>query len=483
MRRIVLLVTITIAIVGCSKDVQTKLENETIYDPSKIVTFTTSTDFTRGTPINDVSGMTDMGVYCAYTGTTNWAATDIPAKMVNRQLTHNIVSEIWEYTGTPERWDPVTADDRYTFFAYAPFATDVYNASTNPTGNGIVVNAPAAGIPTLTYTVPTDVTKQPDLMVAAPKYDLRYTGELVPLQMEHALTCIGFKIEGRGEKVTGISIEGVSMTGTLAMDGSTITWTNLGSPTTTNFSSLLDPAKLTSGWYEATGTVTDVTNADGYLMMIPQVLPTGAKVKITFSSGSPIEIALNSQPDWIAGKIIVYSINLNECTMYVGMFGGELKKTGGVCQFERPLYVQCANASIYVAWQTVASIETLINNKWDGRGSTYSLHTAAATVHPAANLCYNKNHYGSISYNNISDYSPSYIWYLPAQDQLMACWASNYSFSHPFDNTDTPTTYYLYWSATESGANGGMTVNFINGLVSGSSKTYLRSARCVRETP
>ena len=286
-------------------------EGQGIYDPAKVVTFTTASISSRGTPIDDVSQMTDMGVFSSATGTTDWATSNVPNKMFNRKLNYNI-SGAWEYDGTPVKWAQTTAADRYTFFAYAPYATGVYNASTNATGNGIAVTSTAstAGIPTLTYTVPTACANQPDLMVAVPQYNLRHTGKPVSLQMEHALTCVGFSIAGQGEKITGISIEGVSMTGTLTMDGGAIAWTGLDTPsaTPTNFPSLIDPAKLTSGWYETDATMTDITAVNGYLMMIPQTLPAGAKVKITFDSGDPKEIPLTGS--WLAGKRVIYSVTI-----------------------------------------------------------------------------------------------------------------------------------------------------------------------------
>ena len=304
MKRIILMTTAILAMWGCSKDLQTEPGGGIAYDPAKVVTFTTGA-ITRGTPIDNVSQMTDMGVYCAYTGTTPWTTGVTPAKMVNRQLSNN--AGVWEYNpGETEKWNQTNVDDRYTFFAYAPFAT-----GTGSAGNGIAVGSSAPGVPTLTYTVPTDVTRQPDLMVAVPKYDLRYVGKPVDLQMEHALTCVGFKLAGEGQKIKGIAIKGVSMTGTLAMDGgSPIAWTNLDTPlATTNFSASLNTTLLISGSYTTTSTLTDIIAGNGYLMMIPQSLGADAKVVLTKDDDSTVEIGLNTYT-WTAGSRITYSITL-----------------------------------------------------------------------------------------------------------------------------------------------------------------------------
>ena len=157
-----------------------------------------------------------------------------------------------------------------------------------------------------------------------------------------------------------------------------------------------------------------------------------------------------------------------ECTMYVGMFGGALVETApgsDIWQFERPLYVQCADESTSSAWGPNASAPT--TNNWDGRANTWNLR---ATTYPAANKCFAKN---SPVPTSVSD--PNYIWYLPAQDQLTACWVAHSSF--PTANTFNA---IFYWSATEIGSYA-WSVTFTSGLMSGFNKTSSYRLRCVRE--
>ena len=153
MKRILLLATAILTLGSCSKDpIQ-----EVGYGASEVVCFT-SESITRGTPVRDESQMTDIGVFCSYTGGNDWTDGDPLDKMFNRRLIRG-GSGVWNYDGQPEKWNANLASDRYTFFAYAPYET---------ADNGIVVNGSSAttGVPTLDYTVPTDVTLQPDLMVA-----------------------------------------------------------------------------------------------------------------------------------------------------------------------------------------------------------------------------------------------------------------------------------------------------------------------------
>ena len=286
---------------GCHEKIDD--DNVGLYDASQPVTFTTQIDVvTRGTPINSVADMTSIGVFASSTGASDWNTTSVPGKMFNTRL--NNEAGKWTYVNGDVHWKAENITDRYTFFAYAPYAE-------GETVNGIAITSSATspGIPSLKYTVPTDVSKQPDLMVAVPRYNMRPTGN-VPLQMKHALTGIGFQIAGNGdEKITGISISGVRVSGYLLVDGSNIVWMNLGAPTNTDFSASLnyDAGK---NYYSVTETMSNnLITSDGYLMMIPQELGDDAKVKITFEDKSTREISLNTHR-WEAGKRINYLVTL-----------------------------------------------------------------------------------------------------------------------------------------------------------------------------
>jgi hypothetical protein len=149
---------------GCTRDIQGIDQTGDIDAPVGFIT-KDATGATRGTPITDAADMTSMGVFCSYTGTTDWTASATLGKMFNQKLNGN--NGVWSYpAGEEVYWGETTLADRYSFFAYAPYYS---------TDNGIVVNGARgdAGVPTLTYTVPTDVTKQPDLMVAVPKTNVR----------------------------------------------------------------------------------------------------------------------------------------------------------------------------------------------------------------------------------------------------------------------------------------------------------------------
>lgn len=261
----------------------------------------TQAAFTRGTPITGAALLPTMGVYCAYTGAADWTAAANPDKMYNVRMDNS--AGTWSYNGGVQPnyyWQAASLTDRYSFFAYAPFGT---------AANGIAVASlqSAAGIPTVTYTVPATCADQPDLMVATPRYDLRPTGADVALQFSHALTCIEFTVKGDGLAIKGITVKGVKNTGTLALDGGAITWTATSG--TANFAAGIT-AGITPG-----ETATTLTTASGYLMMIPQTLPVGAKLTLTLSNNSTMDFDLGGHV-WNEGDKVSYNITLDSWSAY-----------------------------------------------------------------------------------------------------------------------------------------------------------------------
>lgn len=258
--------------------------------------------FTRSTPITSKDRLPNIVVYGYYpgNGADNWeskGATAAPT-FINGEVVTNANAA----TGDPASWSypntvywPTPADANVTFFAYSPVATS---------DNGIVV-ANTTGTPTMTYTVPTDVTMQPDLMVAVPHKDINRVNNgssTVSFSMKHALTCVGFSVAGQGDVVTGIKISGVSMTGTLSMDGTTVAWSGKGAPTSTEFSAGVNTTTTTAE-------MTNLMQGNGYLMMIPQRLGAGAKITVSFEGRDDVEIVLSGKA-WSPGQRIRYQITI-----------------------------------------------------------------------------------------------------------------------------------------------------------------------------
>lgn len=259
--------------------------------------------FTRGTPIMTSSDMPNIGVYAYYTGngaSKNWAAvgsTSSPNLMNGVTVNNTGVgtgTASW-VSSTPEYW-PAASDGNTSFFAYSPVATS---------DNGIVITT-TLGTPNLTYTVPLDVTKQPDLMVAVPHYDLnRSSGSNITFRMKHALTCVGFSVAGAGKNIKAVKISGVYMKGNLSMDGAQVKWSGLSDR---NSQAILAGINETV----ASETHTSLMQGDGYLMMIPQSLDDSAQLIIVYDDDKEVIIPLKPTGSWIAGKKINYNISLTD---------------------------------------------------------------------------------------------------------------------------------------------------------------------------
>lgn len=264
------------------------------------IQFTTSSDIpqSRGLPISSANDMPNMGVFAYYTGngnTNNWGAkgaTATPNFMNNIQITST--GGVWSYDN-PVYW-PQAIDANVSFFAYSPHATAT---------NSITMNV-TIGIPSIDYTVPINCSDQPDLMVSALLQDRNKTNNgssSVNFQMRHALTCIGFKASGNGEKIEKITVKGVKKSGRLsiATDG-TPSW-NLAGATNENFEAIVDDGVYLGSTAEL------VNTGGGYLMMVPQTLTSGATLSVELNSGRNFDFDLEGLT-WGAGQFINYTLSI-----------------------------------------------------------------------------------------------------------------------------------------------------------------------------
>lgn len=264
------------------------------------IQFTTSSDIpqSRGLPISSANDIPDMGVFAYYTGNgiaNNWGAkgaTATPNFMNNIQITNN--GGLWSYD-TPVYW-PQAVDANVSFFAYSPYATAT---------NGITMNV-TTGIPSIDYTVPTNCSDQPDLMVSALLQDRNVTNNgssPINFQMRHALTCIGFKASGNGEKIEKITVKGVKKSGKLsvAADG-TPSW-DLTGATNENFEAIVDDGV----YLESTAEL--VNTGGGYLMMVPQSLTAGAMLTVELNTGRSFDFDIEGLT-WGTGQFINYTLSI-----------------------------------------------------------------------------------------------------------------------------------------------------------------------------
>ena len=235
-------------------------------------------------------------------------------------------------------WDSGTAD----FYGYAPYFA---NPSTD---NGLSMTANSNGVPILTYTVPTDVTKQLDILTA--KHTGVDKGDDVQLPFDHVMSAIKFNFtyghtpDGSASgalkdnfrwsdgvttydvKVTNIKIAGVYKKGTWQVGENpygTARWTVDTSAGTGDFS--YAPAKTLTG---ETSPVDLNPDADGNVfMMLPQQVPADATIQLTCEltpvgeSAATKNMALSvrlretdgtTPKTWLPGYTYTYTMSLSD---------------------------------------------------------------------------------------------------------------------------------------------------------------------------
>ena len=169
---------------------------------------------------------------------------------------------------------------------------------------------PENASPTLTYTVPSDVSEQIDVITAFKEVPST-TRERIPLEFSHALTAIQFRngVEG---KIQSIRIEGVANKGTY--DFETGTWNNLskdlsGQATDTKFE-----IQINSETVIEKGQMLTSDQDETVFLMIPQSFDGSSTAKITLTyidSNDEIKSISTSLvgASWKAGDMITYTLN------------------------------------------------------------------------------------------------------------------------------------------------------------------------------
>ena len=193
----------------------------------------------------------------------------------------------------PEVW--TSAASTLKFYAVYPYM-DGTNAKQK------LVQPTAGSMPYVDFEASTDIADQTDLMTAETAV-LNYTPtggapHVVPLKFYHALTAIRFGI-GRNlswnKTIKSIEFKGVYKNA--QYDLATKTWSNHGS--TENF-------KLDNINASTSGTLNTVIVKDGNtFLMVPQTVPAGAKIVITFSDNSHITANIGGK-EWKAGTTKTY---------------------------------------------------------------------------------------------------------------------------------------------------------------------------------
>ena len=243
---------------------------------------------TRGSIQTSDTFYSNFGIFgYFYESTQSWTSINkssiTPATSMNnlevRQTSKSWTTDVYWPGGTK----------RATFFAYAPH--NCQGATLEST----------SGAPKITYIVPSVIDEQKDLLIAKSNENISCNGKsAVDLTFEHALTAIKFTQGELGDytKITSITISGVKNKGELSLDGAS--WDNVSA---------------TSGNSYTISSETGITLNDVILLLMPQTLPSGAKLLVTMSNNDGTKtknFSADLTGDWQKGYTVTYQLSVNK---------------------------------------------------------------------------------------------------------------------------------------------------------------------------
>jgi hypothetical protein len=247
---------------------------------------------TRGAKVTTV-GISSMGVSASvYGSSSSYTSAGCGSYFYKESVS----------SGTPTRFYWPTSDYKISFFGYYPYNNAAFTVQSS---------ASTTGTPTYSYTVPSAIASQQDIMTGQVVDRLGGSASAVNITLSHRCAAIRFSITNdRSEAITmnTISIEGVKYTGTFNEN----TWT-LGDAVN---SSLSNPFTLSYGSSIAAGATVDVTGTTNIFLMLPQTLPATASLKVVVDDE---EFETELAGTWQAGKEYIYSVTINDNAIDLSM--------------------------------------------------------------------------------------------------------------------------------------------------------------------
>ena len=202
-----------------------------------------------------------------------------------------------------------------TFCAYYPYSEPSDNISFESTGRWTILN----------YSVPTDISKQVDLLSARSIPYSTYNKPIVSLLFNHALTAIQFKTGAN--LPSGITIKSISFKN-IYFKGKHFIGTIIGEHAWAVDQTQKRDFTLALN-YTSDGTAgKDITTPDNTFFLLPQVLPSDAVLEVTMMINGQLKTlkkAINGKT-WKQGEKIVY--NLSSSTITQETFTLEAVTTG-----------------------------------------------------------------------------------------------------------------------------------------------------------
>lgn len=278
-------------------EMEGKLNGKTVYLTSEVTEGfpTDNPTFTRGTQITDANGMSSFGV-TAFLGSQKY-------------MDH---VEIKKYA---DSWKPQTDyfwlnGKPLDFYAWYP-----YNSAEGTSGIPAGMTLNSEDFSSISYTVPTDVSKQEDLMFAVKKNASEPAdGNATSLDFKHSLAAVKFVV---GDLPTGVTVKSIKLKN-IAKNGNyslvSDEWTvDFGADNLGDFSVLENGSAIKDNIYPSDG---------GVAFLIPQSLDRAQEnadknpsVEVVLNDGTndePLTAALqvtDADNEWKAGNTYTYSFS------------------------------------------------------------------------------------------------------------------------------------------------------------------------------
>lgn len=298
-------------------EMEGKLNGNSVYLTSEVTEGfpTDNPTFTRGTQITDADGMSSSFGVTAFMGSQKY-------------MDHVEIKK------SADSWKPETDyfwlnGKSLNFYAWYP-----YNSAegTNGIPSGMTLNQ--ENFSSISYTVPTDVSKQEDLMFAVNKNASEpKDGKATSLDFKHSFAAVKFVVGDlpAGTKVTSVALKGVKYKGDLAVTAGNngaaqLAWSNLGNDTE-NFTQVTDKEVKENDTDHA------ITKADQTFFMMPQTLPDAAIVEVVVEDEKGTKVTLtgllqdataaaDAKNKWEAGNTYTYRVNSSGVQAEVTFFDG-----------------------------------------------------------------------------------------------------------------------------------------------------------------
>lgn len=298
-------------------EMEGKLNGNSVYLTSEVTEGfpTDNPTFTRGTQITDADGMSSSFGVTAFMGSQKY-------------MDHVEIKK------SADSWKPETDyfwlnGKSLNFYAWYP-----YNSAegTNGIPSGMTLNQ--ENFSSISYTVPTDVSKQEDLMFAVNKNASEpKDGKATSLDFKHSLAAVKFVVGDlpTGTKVTSVALKGVKYKGDLAVTTDDkgevqFTWPNLANETV-NFT------QATNKEVKENDTDNAITKEAQTFFMMPQTLPDDAMVEVVVEDEKASKVTLTgllqdataaegAKNKWEAGNTYTYRVNSSGVQAEVTFFKG-----------------------------------------------------------------------------------------------------------------------------------------------------------------